>query len=266
MDTSHDMPKPPSSTSALTRWLPLVAIAAAAAIAFYFDLHKLLSFKTIGLNYAALKAYIASNLIGALCLYILAYVAVVALSLPGATIMTLSGGLLFGWVIGAPATVIGATIGATVLFLVARSSFGESLAEKAGPAVQKLRAGFQEDAFSYMLFLRLVPAFPFVVVNLASAVLGVPLYTYVLGTLLGIIPGTTAYSVAGSGLGSVIEAQNASYQACLAKPGASAASCPYTIDTSALVTKELVLAFALLGVVALVPVVLKKWRARNATA
>jgi uncharacterized membrane protein YdjX (TVP38/TMEM64 family) len=256
-----------TDVSPLKRWLPLIVIVAAAALAFATGLHKYLSFKTIGLNYDYLKGFIAQNLATALALYMLAYVGVVALSLPGALLMTLSGGLLFGWQLGAPATVIAATIGATTLFLVARSSFGETLAARAGAAVQKLKAGFQENAFSYMLFLRLVPAFPFVVVNLAAAVLGVPLRTYVLGTLIGIIPGTTAYSVAGSGLGSVIEAQNASYQACVAKAGASAATaCPYTIDTSALVTKELVLAFALLGVVALIPVALKKWRARNATA
>ncbi len=251
----------------IRKWLPLIIMVAAAGLAFAFRLHEYLSFKAIGLNYAFLKEFIAGNLAAALAIYILAYIAVVALSLPGALIMTLAGGLLFGWQIGAPATVVGATIGATVIFLVARSSLGEALAAKAGPAAQKLRAGFQENAFSYMLFLRLVPAFPFVVVNLASAILGVPLRTYVLGTLLGIIPGTTAYSFAGSGLGSVIDAQNASYQACLAKAGAqNAAQCPYSIDTSALVTKELVLAFALLGVVALIPVVLKKWRARNAAA
>ncbi|MGE0700993.1 MAG: TVP38/TMEM64 family protein, partial [Hyphomicrobiaceae bacterium] len=210
----------------------------------------------------------AGNLVASVALYVLAYVAVVALSLPGALVMTLAGGLLFGWQIGTPATVVGATLGATVLFLVARSSFGEALAAKAGPAVQKLKAGFQEDAFSYMLFLRLVPAFPFVVVNLAAAILGVPLRAYVLGTFLGIIPGTAAYTVAGAGLASVIEAQNASYHACLARAGggaAAATACPYTVDTSALVTRELVLGFALLGLVALIPVALKKWRARNAT-
>ena len=256
-----------TASGALKRWLPLAVILAVAALVFAMGWHKYLSFKTIGLNYEALRAFIAQNLLGALALYIVGYVAVVALSLPGALIMTLAGGLLFGWQIGAPATVIGATLGATVFFLIARTSFGEALAERAGPAIASLRDGFRENALSFMLFLRLVPVFPFVVVNLAAAVLGVPLRTYVLGTLVGIIPGTAAYSVAGAGLGSVIEAQNASYQACLAKAGGGAgaeAQCPYTIDTTALVTKELVLAFALLGVVALIPVGLKKWKARNA--
>lgn len=249
------------------RWLPLIAILAVAGLIFAMGWHKLVSFKTIGLNYDALKTFISGNLLGALALFMLAYVVVVALSLPGALPMTLTGGLLFGWQLGAPATVIAATIGATVLFLVARSSFGEALAAKAGPFAAKLRDGFKENALSYMLFLRLVPVFPFVAVNLGAAVLGVPLRTYVIGTLLGIIPGTAAYSFAGSGLGSVIEAQNASYRACVAKAGAAAEQqCPYTIDTSALVTKELIIAFALLGLVALIPVALKQWKSRNAAA
>lgn len=253
--------------STLKRWLPLIALGLGMALVFALGWHKHLSFKTIGLNYDALKGFIGQNLALALAIYIAAYVAVVALSLPGALIMTLSGGLLFGWMIGAPATIVGATIGATIIFLIARTSFGETLAARAGPSLAKLRDGFREDAMSYLLFLRLVPAFPFVIINLASAVLGVPLRTYVIATFLGIIPGTAAYSIAGSGLGSVIEKQNALHKACLAKaPANPDAACPYTIDTSALVTRELLLAFLVLGLVALIPVVLKKWKARNATA
>lgn len=258
-----------SALQALRRWLPLAAIVALAGLVLAMGWHEYLSFKTIGLNYDALQDLIEPNLVAALALYILAYAAVVALSLPGALIMTLAGGLLFDWQLAAPATVFAATLGATLFFLIARSSFGELLAMRAGPAIASLRDGFRENALSYMLFLRLVPVFPFVVVNLAAAVLGVSLRTYVIGTMIGIIPATAAYTVAGAGLGSVIEAQNASYQACLAKAGSNSApdvQCPYSIDTSALVTKELVLAFALLGIVALIPVALKKWKARNAAA
>lgn len=256
---------PAAATGALKRWLPLVIIVALMAIAFAMGWHKYLSFKTVGVNYDALKSYIAEHTLLAVLAYMLLYIAVVALSLPGGLVMTLAGGLLFGWQIGAPVTVIAATIGATLLFLVARTSLGGSLTAKAGPSLAALREGFKENALSYLLFLRLVPAFPFVVVNLAPALLGVPLRTYVLGTLIGIIPGTTAFSVAGAGLGSVVEAQNQSYQACLAAaPSDPDTACPYAIDTSALVTKELLAAFALLGVVALIPVVLKKLRGRNA--
>ena len=265
----EDNKAPPASaaakTSGLVRWLPLIVLALVMALVFAMGWHKYLSFKTIGVNYDTLKAYVAAHQLPAILLYMLIYIAVVALSLPGGLIMTLSGGLLFGWQTGAPATVIAATIGATLLFLVAKTSFGETLAAKAGPSLAKLRDGFKENALNYLLFLRLVPAFPFVVVNLAPALLGVPLGTYVLGTFLGIIPGTTAFSFAGAGLGSVVEAQNKVYQACLAKgPANPDVACPYSIDTSALVTKELLVAFALLGAVALIPVFLKRLRGRHA--
>ncbi|MCH9765169.1 MAG: VTT domain-containing protein, partial [Alphaproteobacteria bacterium] len=145
------------------------------ALAFAMGWHKYLSFKTVGLNYEAMRTFIADNLIVALLLYAAIYITVVALSLPGGLILTVSGGLLFGWQIGAPATVIAATIGATILFLIAKTSFGEGLADRAGPWLAKLRDGFRENALNYLLFLRLVPAFPFFVVNLAPALLGVPL-------------------------------------------------------------------------------------------
>lgn len=253
--------------SGLSRWLPLIALAAIMVFAFAMGWHKYLSFKTIGLNYEALKAYIAANLLLSLLIYVLVYIAVVALSLPGALIMTLSGGLLFGWKLGAPGAVIGATIGATILFLVVNSSFGATLASKAGPFVAKLREGFRENALSYLLFLRLVPAFPFFIINLVPALLGVPLRTFVIGTALGIIPGSFAYSLAGSGLGSIVEAQNAIYRSCLAaNPNNAEAACTYSIDFRALVTPELVWAGIALGVVALIPVALKFWSKRHAAA
>lgn len=250
--------------SPLKRWGPIAVLGALMALAFSMGWHQYLSFKTIGLNYEALKAFIAENLAVAVLAYVALYIAVIALSLPGGLVMTLAGGLLFGWLTGAVATVVGATIGATIVFLIAKTSFGEPLVARAGPWVGKLRQGFQENALSYLLFLRLVPAFPFFVVNLAPALLGVPLKTYVVGTFLGIIPGTTAFSVLGAGLGSAVESQNAIYNACVAQHGSNAASaCTYTIDTKSLVTPELLAAFALLGVVALIPVALKRWSKRN---
>lgn len=257
-----DVPTPPKGK--WRKWLPLIAIIALMVFVFAMGWHEHLSFKTIGLNYERLMDFIEANFATALSIYVLAYIVVVALSLPGGLIMTLAGGLLFGWVIAAPATIFGATVGATIIFLAARSSLGEALAAKAGPWVCKLKNGFQENALCYLLFLRLVPVFPFVVVNVVPALLGVPLGTYILGTLLGIIPGTYAFCVAGAGLGSVIDAQNRIYRDCLANNPENASACPYTVDTSALVTKELLLAFALLGIVALIPVIIKKWSKRNA--
>ncbi|MFV0369581.1 MAG: TVP38/TMEM64 family protein [Hyphomicrobiaceae bacterium] len=267
-DQSDDLAEQRSGQSAtpgaVKRWAPLAVLAVLMALAFTMGWHEHLSFKTIGLNYEALTSYIENNLIVAVLCYLALYVVVVALSLPGGLVMTLSGGLLFGWFITAVATVIGATIGATIVFLIAKSSFGEAMAAKAGPWLGKLRAGFQENALSYLLFLRLVPAFPFFVVNLAPALLGVSLKTYVVGTFFGIIPGTTAFSVLGAGLGSAVESQNAIYNACLAEHASNAEKiCTYSIDTKALVTPELMAAFVLLGVVALIPVALKTWSKRD---
>jgi len=248
------------------RWAPLIAIVLLMGLVFAMGWHRYLTFQTIGTNYDMLKAFIGANLVAALLIYILVYMAVVALSLPGGLVMTVTGGLLFGWLVGALATVVAATAGATIIFLIAKSSLGEALAAKAGPWLAKLRDGFKANALSYLLFLRLVPVFPFWLVNLAPALLGVSLQTYVIGTAIGIIPGTIAFSVAGAGLGSVVEAQNRIYAACLAKqPADPEAACPYTIDTSALVTKELLAAFALLGLVALIPVIYKRWSQRNAS-
>ncbi len=264
----HPSPQNPAApAAALRRWLPLIVLAAVMGFAFAMGWHRYLSLKTIGLNYDALKAYIASNLGLSLLTYVGLYAVIIALSLPVGLIMTLAGGLLFGWQLGAPAAVIGATIGAVVVFSVVTSSFGSTLAQQAGPFVAKLRDGFQENALSYLLFLRLVPAFPFVIINLVPALLGVRLSTFVIGTGIGIIPGTTAYSLAGSGLGSVIEAQNATYKGCLAaNPATGSTACTYSIDLTQIVTRELVWAGIALGVVALIPVAIKLWSKRHATA
>ncbi|MEO1544550.1 MAG: TVP38/TMEM64 family protein [Pseudomonadota bacterium] len=261
-DERTTMSSTTGSASSLRKWAPLIGIGALMALAFSMGWHKYLTLETIGQNYDYLQATIRQNLALTLLAYMALYIVVVALSLPGALALTIAGGLLFGWQIGGPATIVAATIGATIIFLIAKTSLGETLAAKAGGAVEKLREGFQENALSYLLFLRLVPAFPFFVVNLAPAILGVPLRTYVIGTFLGIIPGTMAFSFAASQFGSVIEETNTEHAACASAKGEAA--CPYVIDASTLVSKEILLAFAAIGIVALIPVIVKKWSARNA--
>lgn len=258
---------PATGWSRLRTWLPLAIILALTIVAYVLGWNERLSFKTIGLNYEILRDFIDSHTFVALLIYMATYIVIIALSLPIGILMTLAGGLLFGWLIAAPATILGATIGATIVFLAAKTSLGTFLAARAGPWLCRLSQGFKANALSYLLFLRLVPAFPFCIVNVVPALLGVPLRTFVLGTFLGIIPGTYAFAVAGSGLASVIEAQNEVYRACLALHSDSpAASCPYTIDTSALITTEILFAFALLGIVALIPVAIDKWSKRNVSA
>lgn len=249
-----------SGSSSLKKYAPVAVLLAAMALVFVMGWHKYLTLESIANNYDYLQTFVSQNLFLALLAYMGLYVAVTALSLPGATALTLTGGLVFGWLIGGAATVVAATIGATIIFLIAKSAFGETLAAKAGPWMEKLRDGFKEDALSYLFFLRLVPAFPFFVVNLAPGLLGVPLRTYVFATFFGIIPGTLAYSYFGSGLGSIITAQKKAHQQCLTKGGEAAKDCTFSIDPSSLITKEIIIAFAALGIVALIPVVLKKLR------
>jgi uncharacterized membrane protein YdjX (TVP38/TMEM64 family) len=185
------------------------------------------------------------------------YILAVALSLPGATFLTVAGGFLFGVQVGAPAAVIGATAGATLIFLVARTALGEPLLRRAGPRAVKLAKDFRDDAFSYLLFLRLVPAFPFFLVNLVPAFAGVKLFPFVAATALGVIPGSLVYAFAGTGLDSVIAAQKSTYEACL---GTGRAGCHLTFDSAGILTPRLIGALVALGLLALVPVVVRKLR------
>lgn len=190
----------------LKRAWPLLAIAAGLALVFSLGLHRYLSFAVLRDNRADLVAWVAAMGPLAVLAFIAAYIVVVTLSLPGGAVMTIAGGFLFGAVWGSLWVVFGATIGASLLFLAARTSLGEPLRARAGPALARMAEGFRANAFSYLLFLRLVPAFPFFLVNLAPAFLGVPLGTYVLATFLGIMPATFVFASVGAGLGSVFDA------------------------------------------------------------
>lgn len=245
--------------SLIRRFLPVAILIAVMATVFGTGLHDYLSLKQLALHLEELRSFIESNHLVAIGIYILLYIAIAALSIPGGLIVTVAGGLLFGWFIGTLATVIGATIGATLLFLIARSSFGEPLRERAGPWLSQFQQGFEQDAFNYLLFLRLVPAFPFWLVNLAPAFLGVKLWTYITTTFIGIIPGTLAFAYTGYGLESVIRSQKQAYENCIAEKG-SEAGCSFTLEASSLVTKEIIIAFILLSVMALLPVLIKRLR------
>lgn len=254
----------PRRSGALRRWLPLLVLAAVAALVFAMGWHRQLTIENIAANRDRLQELIAAHKVLALLAYVVIYTATVSLSLPGSLLLTLTGGLLFGWFVGGLATVVAATIGATIIFLIARTALGETLARKAGPSLVKLSDGFQRNALSYLLFLRLVPAFPFFLVNLAPALLGVPLRTYVIGTFFGIIPGTFAFASAGAGLDGVIASAKSQYEACVTAQGAAA--CKLTISLSNLINTQTKIAFVLLGLVALIPVAFKSWSKRHANA
>ncbi len=238
------------------RLLPLIVLIGFVILAFSMGWHRYLSFEVLADNRDRLKGFVEANFLLAALTYIGVYAAAVALSLPGGLILTVSGGFIFGIWAGPPLAVTAATIGATIIFLIAKTSLGDTLAERAGPSIESFRRGFQENALSYLLFLRLVPLFPFFLVNVAPAFLGVKLRTYIIGTFFGIIPGTFAYAFAGAGLDSVISEKRADYDACVEQGGDG---CSFSIGPGDLVTTETIIAFAALGIVALIPVVAKRF-------
>ncbi len=191
---------------ALSRLLPLALIGLGMAAFFALGLHRELSLEALRDNREALRALVAAHGVLAAAGFVTLYAVVVACSLPAATLLTLAGGLLFGLWLGTALVLAGATLGAVAVFLAARSAFAGVLRRRAGPWLGAMAEGFRRNALSYMLVLRLVPLFPFFVVNLVPAFLGVPLRIYVLGTVLGIIPGTFVYVGVGNGLGAVFAA------------------------------------------------------------
>ncbi len=185
-------------------WLLLAAAALFIAIR-QTGLASYLSLDTLKTHRGALTAWVAGNAILAALAYVGVYVVAVAFSMPGAVFLTLSGGFLFGATLGTLLTVIGATIGATLIFLFAKTLLGQNALDRFGAPAAKLAEGIRKNAASYLLVLRLVPLFPFFLVNLVPAFVGVPLVTYVLTTFFGIMPGTAVFSLAGAGLGSVLD-------------------------------------------------------------
>lgn len=245
----------------LRRFAPIVLIALAMAAVFATGAHRHISLETLVRHRMAIDAFMTHHVVAAVGAFVAVYIVVVALSIPGAVFLTITGGILFGALVGGAASVVGATIGASIIFLVAKSACGENLMRRAGPLASKLADGFRADAFSYLLFLRLVPAFPFFLVNLVPAVAGVKLRTFVAATAVGIVPATFAFAFFGSGLDSVLAAQEGHYRACLA---AGRTDCMIKFDLGAIVTPQLLAAFAVLGALALIPVVVKRLRARHA--
>lgn len=253
-----------SAQPRLVRRFIVLAVLAAVGLAAYLAFGRgAISFEALIRHHQEIDAFVTSHRsLGALA-YICIYAAAVLLSLPGAAFLTVCGGFLFGVVIGAAAAITGATIGAIVIFLIARTALGEPLLKRAGPRVTELAKGFRDDAFFYLLFLRLVPAFPFFLVNLVPAFAGVKLSTFVAATVLGIIPGALVYALAGTGLGSVVAAQEASYRACVK---AGVADCSVSFDTRNVLTPELVGALIALGLLALLPVLVRRLRTRSRAA
>ena len=189
------------------RHLPLILIALVAATGF-FVLRDWLTFETLRENREALLAFRDANYPATVALFVLGYILIVAFSLPGATVATLTGGFLFATFPGALFNMLAATIGATAIFLAARWGLGERLAarmETGEGMVRRIKAGIDENQWSMLFLIRLVPAVPFFVANLVPAFMNVPLWRYVVTTFLGIAPGAVVYTSVGAGLGEVFE-------------------------------------------------------------
>jgi uncharacterized membrane protein YdjX (TVP38/TMEM64 family) len=226
------------------RFLPWLLLAAGFMAFFALGLHRYISFDTLRQHRDALHAWVDTHAVLAPLAFMGIYIVFVALSLPGAEVLSMTGGLLFGVVWGTVYIVISATLGATLLFLMAKITLGDDLRAKAGPWLRRMGAGFQDNALSYLLVLWLIPLFPFFIVNLGAAFLGVSWQTYVLGTFIGIIPGTFVYASVGAGLDSLLAAGG---------------------DFSAqdILTPRILTALTGLAVLALMPVLYKKVKGRS---
>ena len=230
--------------SALKRLLPLVVLLVATVGAFAFGLHDYISFEALRENRQRLLDFVAAYPLLAPLAFTMIYAGVIALSVPGGAVLTMTGGFLFGVVLGVICVLIGATLGATAVFLIAKTALGEPLRARAGPWLRRMEAGFRENAFNYLLVLRLIPLFPFWLVNLVPAFLGVSLGTYVLATFLGIIPGSLVYTSAGSGLGAVFDRGE-------------------TPDLGIIFEPQIIGPILGLAVLALLPVVYRKYKVRS---
>lgn len=247
--------------------LLLLAAFAVAAIMALLAVSPHVSLQALAEHRITLRALVTENFVLSILLYVCIYTLAILLLFPTALALTLTGGFLFGWQIGAALTLIAATSGATVVFLMARTALAEPLVRRAGPWLSKVRDGFQKDSFFYLLFLRLVPAFPFWFMNLAPALLGMNLRDYVLATAIGIFPGTLAFSFIGSGIDSVLALHHQDFRDCLAATPQPDIPCRFDLDPSAFVTPQLLAALILLGVIAILPAIVKRlWKSKASRA
>lgn len=215
----------------------LAAVMLGALIAFV-RLGGSLDFETLKAHRAELLEFTRRNYLPMLVGATAAYIAATALSFPVATLLTLAAGLLFGRWVGTVVVVVGATIGATLAFLAARYLFADAARQRMGPRLRKLARGFEKDAFSYILFVRLVPVFPFWLMNMVPAFTPVSVRTYFVATAIGITPGSFVFANLGQSLAEIESAGD-------------------------LVDAETLVALALLGLMSLLPIAWRKYRTRR---
>lgn len=227
----------------LSKFTPLLILVVAAILIWIFEVHSYISLDTLHKHQIFLQEYVRKNQLLSVTIYCLLYFAIVSLSIPVATIMTLIGGFLFGQIIGTICIIFSATFGACVIFLSTKIASKNAIKKETGKWVGKMQKGFTENAFSYMLTLRLIPIFPFVVVNLVAGILQIPLKTFFFGTLLGIIPGTFIYVSVG-----------VSMRELLNKPNFS---------PEFLLEPHVIFSLTGLGILVLLPIIYKKLRKKK---
>jgi uncharacterized membrane protein YdjX (TVP38/TMEM64 family) len=237
------MAEPSPRNPSFSRLVPLGLLFLAAAVFVLSGGRQYLTFAALTEHRELLSALVARNAAFAVFGFILLYAGLTALSVPAAMLMTLASGFLFGPWLGAIYALVGATLGASAVFLAARAGLA-GLAERAGPAAQRLQTGFREDAFSYLLCLRLVPIFPFWLVNLVAGASGMSLSIYVAATFFGMIPGALVYASLGNGVGDLIAAGQHPDHYIIFRPA-------------------ILLPLIGLAVLALLPVAYKRWNARR---
>lgn len=225
------------------RLLPVAVLAAGLLAFILLAPDDQAVFQLLKEHRAALTGWTGQNPVLAVLAFILLYTLVAAFSLPISAVITLLGGFLFGAVLGSAAVTVGATAGAVLLFLAVRAAFADTFRARFGRRIARMERGFAENAFSYMLFLRLVPVFPFFLVNIAPAFFGVGLGTFALATFIGIIPATFVYANVGASLGRLLDGADR-----------------LTLDR--LVTLDAILALSLLALLSLAPLAYRKLRAR----
>jgi uncharacterized membrane protein YdjX (TVP38/TMEM64 family) len=230
----------PGGSISFARLLPLLCLLAGLGLFFAFGLQHYLGCATLRENRTWLLEWVDTHRLLAVAAFLVIYVVAVALSVPGGAALTVAGGFLFGSIAATVMAVIAATAGASILFLAARTALGDLLKRRAGPWLARLERGFAANELSYLLVLRLVPLFPFFVVNLVPAFLNVRLRSFVLATFFGIIPGTFVFASAGAGLGSLFDAGN-------------------ECSLEHVLTPEVVVALIGLAVLALVPMAYKRF-------
>ncbi|WP_208109716.1 TVP38/TMEM64 family protein [Dongia mobilis] len=230
------------------RFLPVAFVGLGLGLGYAFGFQDYLSLGFLAEQRDALKAFVESNLVLSAVSFLVIYTLAVAFSFPAASILTIFGGFLFGWVLGSVLVAIAATIGATLVFLATRSAFGGFLRARVSGVVKRLADGFRDNAFGYLFVIRLAPIFPFFVVNIAAALFDISLARFFAATFLGILPGTVAYAYLGQGVDSVLVAAR--------EAGREA-------EISDLVTPEITFAFLLLAGVAAIPTIVSQLRRRG---